>query len=328
MLFFIFEKATFFLVNIIIILLCIAVFTLIERKVMASVQRRKGPNLTGFMGFSQPIADGLKLFSKEFIIPSNSNLTLFMLSPVITLFLTFFIFFLIPIVPCYNTLSTPYSTIFLLVLSSLSLHGIIFSGWSSNSKYSFLGSIRTASQMVSYEICMSTIFLCIALMSGSFCFNNIIFSQYNLWFIIPLFPLWVFFLIIALAETNRAPFDLPEAEAELVAGYNVEYSAIAFAMFFLAEYGNIIIISIASTSFFFGGWSFGTFSSIGIGLLIFSIKVNLHIYFFLIVRAAFPRYRYDHLMDLCWKYFIPISFFLIMLQATIMLSFSIFPPCT
>lgn len=322
MLYFIIEKVLFFLINVIFMLLCIALFTLIERKVMSSVQRRKGPNLTGLFGFLQPFADGLKLVIKEIIIPSNSNFFIFLLSPVITFFFTIFIFFMVPFFPGYVVLESPFSIIVLLAISSLSVHGIIFSGWSSNSKYAFLGSIRSASQMISYEICISTIFLSIVLMSGSFSLVDIVNSQSDVWFILPLFPLFIIFLIVSLAETNRAPFDLPEAEAELVAGYNVEYSSILFAMFFLAEYGNILIISSLSTIFFLGGWNnIFSFNSI----IIFSIKVSLNVLFFLLVRSAFPRYRYDHLMKLGWKNLIPVSFFFIMFEATIMLSFNIFP---
>lgn len=322
MFYFIIEKLLFFLINIIFILLCIALFTLIERKVMSSVQRRKGPNLTGLFGFLQPFADGLKLLIKEIIIPSNSNFFIFLLSPVITFFFTIFIFFMIPFLPGYVVLDSPFSIILLLAVSSLSVHGIIFSGWSSNSKYAFLGSIRSASQMISYEICMSTIFLSIVLISGSYSLVEIVNSQKDIWFVLPLFPIWVLFLIVSLAETNRAPFDLPEAEAELVAGYNVEYSSILFAMFFLAEYGNILIISSISTIFFFGGWNNLLF--LFNNYFIFSIKVSLNVLFFLLVRSAFPRYRYDHLMKLGWKNLIPISFFFIILEATCMLSFNIF----
>ena len=322
MTYFIIEKILFFLINIIFILLCIAIFTLIERKVMSSVQRRKGPNITGLFGFLQPFADGLKLLIKEIIIPSNSNFFIFLLSPIITFFITIFIFFMIPFFPGYVVLDSPFSTILLLCISSLGVHGIIFSGWSSNSKYAFLGSIRSASQMISYEICISTIFLSVVLISGSYSLIEIVEAQKEVWFILPLFPLWVLFLIVSLAETNRAPFDLPEAEAELVAGYNVEYSSILFAMFFLAEYGNILIISSISTIFFFGGWNniFFLFNS----YVIFSIKTSFNILFFLLVRSAFPRYRYDHLMKLGWKNLIPISFFFIMFEASIMLSFNIF----
>ena len=320
MFYFLLEKLLFFIFNIIFILLCIAIFTLIERKVMSSVQRRKGPNLTGLFGFLQPFADGLKLLLKEIIIPSNSNFFIFFLSPVVTFFFTIFIFFMVPFFPGYTVLESNFSTLILLAISSLSVHGIIFSGWSSNSKYAFLGSIRSASQMISYEICISTIFLSIVLMCGSYSLVDIVNQQVDIWFIVPLFPLWILFFIVSLAETNRSPFDLPEAEAELVAGYNVEYSSILFAMFFLAEYGNILIISSISTIFFLGGWHFFVYSN----SFIFALKMSIHVFLFLIVRAAFPRYRYDHLMKLCWKNLIPISFFLIMFEASILIFFNIF----
>lgn len=325
MILFLIEKILFFLSNIIFILLCIAIFTLIERKVMSSVQRRKGPSITGLFGFLQPFADGLKLLIKEVIVPSNSNFYIFLMSPVITFFFTIFIFLMIPFFPGYIVLDSQFSIIFLLAVSSLSVHGIIFSGWSSNSKYAFLGSIRSASQMISYEICISTVFLSIILMSGSFSLVEVINNQEYIWFIIPLFPLWVLFFIISLAETNRAPFDLPEAEAELVAGYNVEYSAILFAMFFLAEYGNILIMSSLSTIFFFGGWHTTSTLSFLNGSFFFALKVGLNVFFFLIVRAAFPRYRYDHLMKLGWKNLLPLSFFLIMLECVVLLICNIFP---
>ena len=316
MLYFLIEKLLYFLMNIIFILLCIAIFTLIERKVMSSVQRRKGPNLTGVFGFLQPFADGLKLLIKEIIIPSNSNIYIFILSPVLTFFFTIFIFFIMPFTVGHTILESNFSTLFLLAISSLSVHGIIFAGWSSNSKYAFLGSIRSASQMISYEICMSTIFLSIVLMSGSYSLIDIVNQQKEIWFVFPLFPLWILFFIVSLAETNRSPFDLPEAEAELVAGYNVEYSSILFAMFFLAEYGNILLISSISTIFFLGGWHFLVFSN----SFVFALKMSIHVFLFLIVRAAFPRYRYDHLMKLCWKNLIPLSFFFIMLEASILLT--------
>jgi len=320
-----FEKLLFFVVNIVFILLCIALFTLIERKVMSSVQRRKGPNITGLFGFLQPFADGLKLLIKEIIVPSNANFLIFLFSPIITFFFTIFIFLMVPFYPGYTILESPFSIIFLLAVSSLSVHGIIFSGWSSNSKYAFLGGIRSASQMISYEICISSIFIGIILISGSYSLIDVIHAQKDVWFVLPLFPLWIMFVIVSLAETNRAPFDLPEAEAELVAGYNVEYSSILFAMFFLAEYGNILIMSSLSTIFFFGGWNSLFFFSFLNYSIIFAIKVSFNVFIFLIVRAAFPRYRYDHLMKLGWKTLLPLSFFFIMLQCTVMLVFNVFP---
>lgn len=311
-------KLIFFYSNVIFILLSIALFTWIERKVMSNVQRRKGPTVVGLFGCLQPFADGLKLIIKEIIIPTNSNVIIFLISPLLTFFFTLFLFFFIPFHNGYILLHSPISILFLLAISSLSVHSIIFSGWASNSKYAFLGSIRSASQMISYEIALSTIFISVIMLSGSYSLIDIVNAQKDIWFIFPLFPFWIMFLIIALAETNRAPFDLPEAEAELVAGYNVEYSAIIFALFFLAEYGNILIISSISVIFFFGGWS-SFFTSIS-----FAFKLSIHVFFFLIVRSAFPRYRYDHLMKIGWKIMIPLSFIFLMLESSLILIFNIF----
>jgi NADH-quinone oxidoreductase subunit H len=221
---------------------------------------------------------------------------------------------------CFSYIDLPFSIVIVLAVSSLGVHGIIFSGWASNSKYSFLGSIRSASQILSYEICISTIYLTAVLLSGSFSLSNIVFSQQDVWFIFPLLPIWILFVITSLAETNRAPFDLPEAEAELVAGYNVEYSAIAFALFFLAEYGNMILMSIISTLLFFGGWN--TFVMFKVHEVVcFTIKILLNMFIFLWVRASFPRYRYDQLLQIGWTILVPISFMLIVLYSSLLISF-------
>jgi len=309
-----------FLLVIISVLITIAFFTLLERKTMSSIQRRRGPNIAGLFGLLQPIADGLKLLLKELILPSSANLFLFLSAPLFTFFCTLLIWFTIPVQEGYISIVFPLSTLFILAISSLSVHGIIFSGWSSNSKYAFLGGIRSGSQMISYELSMGATFSAIILISGSFSLTDIVNMQEHIWFLFPLFPFWILFLIISLAETNRTPFDLPEAEAELVAGYNVEYSAIAFALFFLAEYGNMIIMSSLSVLFFWGGWHFLIFSNV----FIFSIKVCLHMFFFLWVRAALPRYRYDQLMKLGWKVLIPISFTLVMLEAGLIVGINSF----
>lgn len=308
------------LATLIFIILCIAFFTLLERKVMSSVQRRRGPNVVGLFGLFQPFADALKLIGKEMLYTSNSNVFIFFLSPIFSFFITLFLWLLIPLHSGYIIIELPFSILFLLAISSLGVHGIIFSGWSSNSKYSFLGSIRSASQMISYEVCLSTIYIGIILMAGSFSLIQIVEAQKNIWFVIPLFPYWILFIITSLAETNRSPFDLPEAEAELVAGYNVEYSSIAFALFFLAEYGNIILMSALSTIFFFGGWYLFELDSSSYHI-IFAIKTTLNMFIFLIVRAAVPRYRYDQLMAIGWKTLIPLSFFLLILQATFIYRF-------
>ena len=309
-----------FLLVAISVILTIAFFTLLERKTMASVQRRRGPNIAGIFGILQPIADALKLLMKELILPSSANLFLFLGAPLFTFFCTLLIWFTIPVQGGHVSIVFPLSTLLILSISSLSVHGIIFSGWSSNSKYAFLGGIRSGSQMISYELSMGATFSAIILLSGSFSLTDIVNMQEHVWFVFPLLPFWVLFLIIALAETNRTPFDLPEAEAELVAGYNVEYSAIAFALFFLAEYGNMIIMSSLAVIFFWGGWTFFSLSNV----IIFSIKVCIHMFFFLWVRAALPRYRYDQLMKLGWKALIPISFTLILIEAGIIVGFDSF----
>ena len=309
-----------FLIVFVSVLLTIAFFTLLERKTLGSIQRRRGPNLTGVFGILQPIADGVKLLLKELMLPSSANIFLFLLAPLFTFFCTLMIWFTIPVQSGYVSIQFPLSTLFILAISSLSVHGIIFSGWSSNSKYAFLGGIRSGSQMISYELAMGATFSSVILISGTFSLIDIVNSQEHVWFVLPLFPFWLIFLIVALAETNRTPFDLPEAEAELVAGYNVEYSAISFALFFLAEYGNIIIMSCLSVLFFWGGWhSFAGTYGIMPEFISFSIKVSWHMFFFLWIRAALPRYRYDQLMKLGWKALIPISFTLVMAEGSFLL---------
>jgi len=303
------------LMELINLLLLIAFFTLLERKALSSVQRRRGPNIAGMFGLLQPFADGLKLLLKEFIITSTSNVWIFIIAPIFTFTCTLIIWIIIPFMPYYSLIEIQFSILILFAVSSFSVYGIIFAGWASNSKYAFLGGIRSASQMISYEICISTIYLTVALVSGSFSIAEIVISQKDVWFVFPLFPMWLIFVITSLAETNRAPFDLPEAEAELVAGYNVDYAAISFALFFLAEYGNIILMSLLSTLLFFGGWYF---PSIEYSLVsIVSIKTILNMQIFLIVRAAYPRYRYDQLMQIGWKVLIPLTFSFLIFESLI-----------
>jgi NADH-quinone oxidoreductase subunit H len=289
------------------LLLTIALTTLLERKVMGSVQRRRGPNVAGLFGFLQPIADGLKLFLKEIIVPTNANLFLFFVAPVFTLFSSILLWLVIPFNKAVVLLNTPYSMLFLLAVSSLAVYGIIFSGWASNSKYSFLGGLRSSAQMISYEVCISFVWLIICLLSESLNLCDVIKKQEEAtWFIFPLFPLWIIFFIIVLAETNRAPFDLPEAEAESVAGYNVEYSSIAFALFFLGEYANMALMSALCTIFFWGGW-LAPLNMNYLPYFWFGLKTTLHLVGFVWVRATLPRYRYDQLMKLGWKKLMPLT---------------------
>merc|ERR1711920_1205152 len=236
------------------LLISVAYFTLVERKIMGSIQRRKGPNVIGFLGLLQPLADGLKLFVKETILPSNANLLLFTLAPIMTFLLCLISWAVIPFSENCVLSDLNIGILYLLAISSLSVYGIILAGWSSNSKYSFLGAIRSSAQMISYEVSIGFIILSVVICSSSFNLTKIVLSQINVWFFIPLFPMFLMFCVSMLAETNRHPFDLPEAEAELVSGYNVEYSAMTFALFFLGEYANMLLMSSVLAILFFGGW--------------------------------------------------------------------------
>nr|YP_004222741.1 NADH dehydrogenase subunit 1 [Glaucocystis nostochinearum]ADW83113.1 NADH dehydrogenase subunit 1 [Glaucocystis nostochinearum] len=291
------------------LLIGVAYLTLAERKVMASMQQRKGPNIVGIFGLLQPLADGLKLLTKETILPNSANTFIFILAPILTFVLSLMGWAVIPF--DWNVMFSNLNVgiLYLLAISSLGVYGIIMSGWSSNSKYAFLGGLRSAAQMISYEISIGLIIVTIVLCVGSLNLNKIIFAQKDIWFFIPHFPIFIIFFISVLAETNRAPFDLPEAEAELVAGYNVEYSAMGFALFFLGEYANILLMSALTTILFLGGWwapfSFPLFLWIP-GFIWFGIKATFVTFAFIWVRAAYPRYRYDQLMYLGWKVFLPI----------------------
>lgn len=295
----------------------IAFLTLLERKIIGSMQQRRGPNVTGFLGLMQAVADGIKLVLKETTFPSLSNAIFFIFAPYIVFSFSLLQWVIIPIIPAYVLINLDFGIFFLLIFSTLNVYGIILAGWSSNSRYALLGSIRAAAQMLSYEICIGIIILNICIFTRSFNLIDIVEFQNKVPFILSLFPVWILFFISALVETNRTPFDLPEAEGELVAGYNVEYSALMFALFFLAEYGNIILMSALNTILFLGGWNiFGLFSTqyllenefgLLIGLLVFSFKTMLFLFLFIWIRAALPRFRYDQLMSLGWKVFLPIS---------------------
>jgi NADH-quinone oxidoreductase subunit H len=299
-----------YLTVIIPLLIAVAYLTLMERKVIGSIQRRKGPNVVGFAGLLQPLADGLKLFAKETIIPSHSNRVLFLIAPALTFLLSLISWPVIPITEYQVLANLNFGVLYLFAISSLGVYGIIIAGWSSNSKYAFLGSLRSAAQMISYEVSIGLIIISVLLCTGSLNLIDIVNAQKEIWFMFSLFPAFIMFFISALAETNRPPFDLPEAEAELVSGYNVEYSSMTFALFFLGEYSNIILMCSFIVVLFLGGWLPPT--SLFLFKLFpqafwFAIKVFLFLFAFIWVRASLPRYRYDQLMTLGWKVFLPLS---------------------
>ena len=296
------------IITLVCILITIAFFTLAERKVIASIQRRRGPNVVGYFGLLQAIADGLKLVGKEIIIPAKSNSDLFIFAPILTFTMSLISWIFLPIGNSENLIANQnLSILFILAISSTGVYGIILSGWSSNSRYAFIGAIRSTSQMISYEISLSLLIIPIIICTGSFNFGII--SQFQskyIWLVWALLPLACLFFISILAETNRTPFDLPEAEAELVAGYNVEYSALTFALFFLGEYGNMFSLSIITIILFFGGWSLYLINLLS--LLIFIIKILFIAFFFIFIRASLPRYRYDQLLSIGWEIILPFSF--------------------
>ena len=286
----------------------VAYLTLMERKVIAAMQLRRGPNVVGPFGLLQPLADGLKLMFKEVIIPSASNKILFLLAPIITFTLALIGWAVIPFGEGLVITNLNVGVMYLLAASSLGVYGIIISGWASNSKYAFLGAIRSSAQMISYEVSIGLIIITVILCVGSLNLTDIVLAQKNHWFILPMLPMFFLFFISALAETNRHPFDLPEAESELVAGYNVEYSSMPFSMFFLGEYANMILMSATTSILFLGGWlpPFEFLSFIP-GIIWFLLKILFLLFCFIWVRATLPRYRYDQLMRLGWKVFLPIS---------------------
>nr|YP_010338958.1 NADH dehydrogenase subunit 1 [Pseudoerythrocladia kornmannii]UNJ19030.1 NADH dehydrogenase subunit 1 [Pseudoerythrocladia kornmannii] len=321
-------KLSKFLTLVIPLLVAVAYLTLAERKVMASIHRRKGPNTVGIYGLLQPLADGLKLFAKETILPSSANLVIFILAPILTFFLSLVTWAVIPFNEGLVYADLNLGVLYLLAISSLGVYGIIMSGWSSNSKYAFLGALRSAAQMVSYEVSIGLILISVLLCAGSLNLTTIVLAQQKIWYIVPLFPLFFMFYISILAETNRAPFDLSEAEAELVSGYNVEYAAMGFALFFLGEYSNMILMCSITTVFFLGGWlpisNFTPFYWIPAEIW-FGLKTTFLLFGFIWVRATFPRYRYDQLMRLGWKIFLPLSLGWVIFIAGTLLTFSFIP---
>ncbi len=310
------------------LLIAVAFLTYLERKVIAAVQHRKGPNVVGFFGLLQPFADGLKLFSKETIIPASSNKVIFVLAPMISFALSLIAWSVIPISEGIVLSNINVGILYIFAVSSLSIYGIIMAGWASNSKYAFLGALRSTAQMVSYEVSIGFVIVCVLLCVGSLNLQDIVIAQKSCWFFIPLFPMFVVFVISALAETNRAPFDLPEDESALVAGYFTEYSAMLFAMFFLGEYSAMILMSSLGTILFLGGWLppfDNEFFNIVPGFVWFFLKVGLLLFVFLWVRATLPRFRYDQLMRLGWKIFLPLSLLWVFITATFLVFFDLLP---
>ena len=300
------------------LLLCVAYLTLAERRIIGFMQLRKGPNVVGWFGLLQPWADALKLLSKETIFPMGSSKIVFLIAPILTFVLSMIAWSVIPFSETFVIADINVGILYLFAISSLGVYGVIMAGWASNSKYAFLGALRSAAQMVSYEVSIGFIMVSVLLCVGSLNLGNIIEAQRDLWFAIPLFPMFIIFFISTLAETNRAPFDLPEGESELVAGYMVEYSSMSFALFFLGEYANMILMSAMTTVLFLGGWlplfDVAPFNLIP-GPIWFVLKICLCLFVFLWVRATTPRYRYDQLMRLGWKVFLPFSLLWLVLTA-------------
>ena len=313
------------------LLLGVAYLTLAERKVIGWIQLRRGPNVVGPFGLLQPIADGLKLFLKETVIPASANRIVFVLAPMITFILALIAWAVIPFGDGLVLADINVGVLYLFAISSLGVYGIIMAGWASNSKYAFLGALRSAAQMVSYEVSIGFVIITVLLAVGSLNLSDIVMAQNGgilHWHFLPLLPMFVVFFISALAETNRAPFDLPEAEAELVSGYNVEYSSMTFAMFFLGEYANMILMSGMTVVLFLGGWlpPFDMYPfTIVPGPIWFVLKIMAVLFLFLWVRATFPRYRYDQLMRLGWKVFLPLSLVFVVLTAGFLLVFDLLP---
>ena len=314
------------LFTIVFLLISVAYFTLGERKILGASQRRRGPNVIGFFGLLQPLSDGFKLLVKETVLPSGANKFIFILSPMLTFFLSLLSWVIIPFGEYSILADLNVGVLYLFAISSLGVYGIILAGWSSNSKYAFLGSLRSASQMVSYEVSIGFIILTIILCAGSCDLSIIILSQKSVWNFIPFFPLFLIMFISALAETNRHPFDLPEAEAELVSGYNVEYGAMGFALFSLGEYANMLSMCSLCSILFLGGWlaPFYWLSFIP-GYVWFGIKITFFVFLYVLMRAILPRYRYDQLMTLGWRVFLPVSLTYLIFVICIFLMFNILP---
>jgi NADH-quinone oxidoreductase subunit H len=310
------------------VLIMVAYLTYAERKVLAAMQLRKGPNVVGPFGLAQPFADAIKMLMKETVIPAGANRVLFFIGPMLTFMLAMLAWAVIPVDDGWAIADINVGILYLFAISSLGVYGVVIAGWASNSKYAFLGALRSAAQMVSYEVSMGFVMVSVLLCVGSLNLTDIVRAQTNVWFCIPLFPMFIVFFISTLAETNRAPFDIPEGESEIVAGFFVEYSSMSFALFFLGEYANMILMSSLTTILFLGGWlapfNLEPFTWVP-GVFWFVAKVCFVLFCFLWVRATFPRYRYDQLMRLGWKVFLPLSLIWLVLTAGALMAFGWLP---
>ena len=310
------------------VLMSVAYLTLAERKVLAAMQARKGPNVVGPFGLWQPFADALKMLTKETIIPTGANRILFIIAPLLTMTLAMIAWAVIPVNDGWAVADINVGILYLFAISSLGVYGIVIAGWASNSKYAFLGALRSAAQMVSYEVSMGFVIVTVLLCAGSLNLTDIVRAQEHVWFFIPLFPMFIVFFISTLAETNRAPFDLPEGESEIVGGFHVEYGAMTFGLFFLGEYANMILMSAMTSILFLGGWlspiPFPPFTWVP-GPIWFILKICLVLFMFVWVRATFPRFRYDQLMRLGWKVFLPLSLGWLILTAGVLLAMGWLP---
>ncbi len=324
----IFQEVSKILFLLVPVLVSVAMIVWLDRRVWAFVQKRQGPNVVGPFGLLQSLADALKYIFKEIIIPSSSNKIIFILAPIVTMTLALIAWAVIPFSATQVLADINVGILYLFAVSSLGVYGIIMGGWASNSKYPFLGAIRSAAQMVSYEVSIGVIIINVLLCVGSLNLNDIVLAQKDIWFVIPLFPMFVIFFISALAETNRPPFDLPEAEAELVAGYQTEYSGMMYAMFWLGEYANILLMCAMGSILFLGGWlspiELYPFTLLP-GALWLILKILLLFFLFALVKAIVPRYRYDQLMRLGWKIFLPFSLVWVVLTASYLFFFNLLP---
>ena len=311
------------------VLLSVAFMTIIERKQLAAHQRRVGPNTVGYYGILQPFSDALKLILKETVIPSQSNKVLFYLAPIFTLIFSLLGWGIIPFGEGLTLFDFPLGILYTLALSSLGVYGILFAGWSANSKYAFLGSLRSTAAMISYELILSSAILIVILLAGSFNFTTIIESQQSVWFVVPLLPVFIFYFISILAETSRTPFDLQEAESELVAGFFTEHSSVPFVFFFLGEYSSIVLFSCITAILFLGGYQlpelFINDSIINIQSIILGLKTCIFCFLFVLFRATLPRLRYDQLIDLCWLNLLPVCVAFIILIPSILIGFNVAP---